>query len=289
VFDYGNHSPHRQGFFAETQACGMMLTFVDQWSGVMLIRNNVVLVTGGASGLGGATAEIIVENGGKVVIADVQESLGQALVQKLGAANATFVKCDVTSEADGQAAVDAAVRMGTLVGLVNCAGIGPAAKTVGKDGPHPLAMFSKVIQVNLIGSFNMIRLAATAMCKNTPNEEGEKGVIVNTASVAAYDGQIGQAAYAASKGGIVGMTLPIARDLARDGVRVVTIAPGLFLTPLLAGMPQEVQDSLGKQVPFPSRLGRPNEYAIMVKHVFTNVMLNGETIRLDGAIRMAPR
>jgi NAD(P)-dependent dehydrogenase (short-subunit alcohol dehydrogenase family) len=276
-------------FFAERPACGMMLSLVDLWSGVMLIRGNVVLVTGGASGLGGATAEIIVENGGKVVIADVQESLGQALVQKLGAANAKFVKCDVTSEADGQAAVDAALSMGTLVGLVNCAGIGPAAKTVGKDGPHPLSMFSKVIQVNLIGSFNMIRLAATAMCKNTPNEEGEKGVIVNTASVAAYDGQIGQAAYAASKGGIVGMTLPIARDLARDGVRVVTIAPGLFLTPLLAGMPKEVQDSLGKQVPFPSRLGRPNEYAIMVKHVFTNVMLNGETIRLDGAIRMAPR
>lgn len=255
----------------------------------MQLKGNVVLVTGGASGLGGATAELIVENGGKVVIADVQEELGRSLADKLGASNARFVKCDVTSEADGMAAVAAALELGTLVGLVNCAGIGPAAKTVGKDGPHRLDMFTKVIQINLIGSFNMLRLAATAMCKNTPNAEGERGVCINTASVAAFDGQVGQAAYAASKGGLVGMTLPIARDLARDGVRVVTIAPGLFLTPLLAGMPQEVQDSLGKQVPFPSRLGRPNEYAMMVKQIFTNVMLNGETIRLDGAIRMAPR
>ena len=255
----------------------------------MQFKSNVVVVTGGASGLGGATAELIVENGGKVIIADVQEALGHAMADKLGAANAKFVKCDVTSEADGEAAVAAALSMGNLVGLVNCAGIGPAAKTVGKDGPHRLDLFTKVITINLIGSFNMIRLAATAMCKNTPNEEGEKGVIVNTASVAAYDGQIGQAAYAASKGGLVGMTLPIARDLSRDGIRVVTIAPGLFLTPLLAGMPQEVQDSLGKQVPFPSRLGRPPEYAMMVKHVFMNNMLNGETIRLDGAIRMSPR
>lgn len=254
----------------------------------MYFKDQVVIVTGGASGLGGATAQIIVENGGKVVIADVQDALGKDLATKLGAA-AQFVRCDVTSEADGQAVVEAATRMGTLVGLVNCAGIGPAAKTVGKDGPHKLDMFSKVIQINLIGTFNMIRLAATAMCKNTPNADGEKGVIINTASVAAYDGQVGQAAYAASKGGIVGMTLPIARDLARDGIRVVTIAPGLFLTPLLAGMPQEVQDSLGRQVPFPPRLGKPSEFAVTVKHIFTNVMLNGETIRLDGAIRMAPR
>jgi NAD(P)-dependent dehydrogenase (short-subunit alcohol dehydrogenase family) len=254
----------------------------------MYFKDQVVIVTGGASGLGGATAQIIVENGGKVVIADVQEALGKELAAKLGSA-AQFVRCDVTSESDGQSVVDAATRMGNLVGLVNCAGIGPAAKTVGKDGPHKLEMFSKVIQINLIGTFNMIRLAATAMCKNTPNGEGEKGVIINTASVAAYDGQVGQAAYAASKGGIVGMTLPIARDLARDGIRVVTIAPGLFLTPLLAGMPQDVQDSLGKQVPFPPRLGRPSEFAVTVKHIFTNVMLNGETIRLDGAIRMAPR
>jgi NAD(P)-dependent dehydrogenase (short-subunit alcohol dehydrogenase family) len=255
----------------------------------MQLKGNVVLVTGGASGLGGATAELIVENGGKVVIADVQEELGRALADKLGANHARFVKCDVTSEADGLAAVASAVEMGTLVGLVNCAGIGPAAKTVGKDGPHRLELFTKVIQINLIGSFNMLRLAASAMCKNAPNAEGERGVCINTASVAAFDGQVGQAAYSASKGGLVGMTLPIARDLARDGVRVVTIAPGLFLTPLLAGMPQEVQDSLGKQVPFPSRLGRPHEYAMMVKQIFTNVMLNGETIRLDGAIRMAPR
>lgn len=255
----------------------------------MQFAGNVVLVTGGASGLGGATAEIIVENGGKVLIADLQEDLGRALADKLGAPNARFVRCDVTSEADGKAAVNAATELGTLVGLVNCAGIGPAAKTVGKDGPHSLEMFSKVIQINLIGSFNMLRLAAAVMVKNTPNTEGERGVCINTASVAAFDGQVGQAAYSASKGGLVGMTLPIARDLSRDGVRVMTIAPGLFLTPLLAGMPQEVQDSLGKQVPFPARLGRPNEYAMMVKQIFSNVMLNGETIRLDGAIRMAPR
>ncbi len=255
----------------------------------MQIKGNVVLVTGAASGLGAATAELIVDNGGKVVIADLQEAQGHELAQKLGSVHARFVKCDVTSELDAKNAVDAALSMGSLVGLVNCAGIGPAAKTVGKDGPHPLDLFSKVIQVNLIGSFNMLRLAAAAMCKNSPNEEGERGVCINTASVAAFDGQIGQAAYSASKGGLVGMTLPIARDLARDGIRVVTIAPGLFLTPLLAGMPQEVQDSLAKQVPFPPRLGRPSEYAVMVKQIFSNVMLNGEVIRLDGAIRMAPR
>jgi NAD(P)-dependent dehydrogenase (short-subunit alcohol dehydrogenase family) len=176
-----------------------------------------------------------------------------------------------------------------LAGLVNCAGIGPPAKTVGKEGPHSLELFTKVIHINLIGSFNMIRLAAAAMIGNTPDAEGERGVIINTASVAAFDGQIGQAAYSASKGGIVGMTLPIARDLSRDGVRVVTIAPGLFLTPLLQSLPPAAQESLGKQVPFPSRLGRPEEFANMVTHIFSNVMLNGETIRLDGAIRMAPR
>lgn len=254
----------------------------------MFIKDGVVLVTGGASGLGGATAKVVIEAGGKVLIADVNTAQGEAYAKELGG-NAKFVKCDVTSEADGQAAVDAAVAMGSLVGLVNCAGIGTAAKTVGKDGPHKLEAFTRVININLIGTFNMIRLAATAMCRNSPNAEGERGVIVNTASVAAYDGQIGQAAYSASKGGIVGMTLPIARDLSRDGVRVVTIAPGLFLTPLLKGLPAEAQDSLGKQVPFPPRLGRPDEFAILVKHIFTNVMINGETIRLDGAIRMAPR
>ncbi|HLS56717.1 MAG TPA: 3-hydroxyacyl-CoA dehydrogenase [Zeimonas sp.] len=254
----------------------------------MKITDNVVLVTGGASGLGGATARMVVEGGGKVLIADVNAELGEKFAAQLGA-KAKFVRCDVTGEPDAKAAVDAAQSMGRLVGLVNCAGIGPAAKTVGKDGPHPLDVFSKVIGINLIGTFNMIRLAAAAMTKNEPNDEGERGVIVNTASVAAFDGQVGQAAYSASKGGIVGMTLPIARDLSRDGVRVVTIAPGLFLTPLLAGLPKDVQDSLGRQVPFPPRLGRPDEYAQMVAHIFANTMLNGETIRLDGAIRMAPR
>ncbi len=254
----------------------------------MQIKDAVTLVTGGASGLGGATTEMIVQNGGKVLIADLNEALGNEMVAKLGA-NARFVKCDVASEADGQKAVAEALKMGTLVGCINCAGIGGAQKTVGKDGPADLEKFKKVVNVNLFGTFNMIRLAAHAMTQNTPNEDGERGVIVNTASVAAFDGQIGQAAYSASKGGIVGMTLPIARDLARDGIRVVTIAPGLFLTPLLKGLPQEAQDSLGRQVPFPPRLGRPNEYAILVKQIMTNPMLNGETIRLDGAIRMAPK
>ena len=254
----------------------------------MRIDGNVVLVTGGASGLGGATARSVIDAGGKVLIADVNASLGESYAKELGA-NARFLKCDVTSEADGKAAVAAACAMGALVGLVNCAGIGTPNKTVGKDGPHPLDAFVRVISINLIGTFNMIRLAAAAMCANTPNEEGERGVIVNTASVAAFDGQIGQAAYSASKGGIVGMTLPIARDLARDGVRVVTIAPGLFLTPLLQGLPPAAQESLGKQVPFPPRLGRPSEFAQMVGQVFANTMLNGETIRLDGAIRMAPK
>jgi NAD(P)-dependent dehydrogenase (short-subunit alcohol dehydrogenase family) len=254
----------------------------------MQFKDNVVIVTGGASGLGGATVQRLVAAGGKALIADVNVQHGEALAKELGA-GARFVRCDVTSESDGQAAIDAALQMGRLAGLVNCAGIGSAAKTVGKDGPHKLADFVRVVNINLIGTFNMIRLAAAAMCRNEPNDEGERGVIVNTASVAAYDGQIGQAAYSASKGGIVGMTLPIARDLARDGVRVVTIAPGLFLTPLLLGLPKEAQESLGKQVPFPSRLGRPQEYAQLVEQIFVTPMLNGETIRLDGAIRMAPR
>jgi NAD(P)-dependent dehydrogenase (short-subunit alcohol dehydrogenase family) len=254
----------------------------------MQLKDRVTIVTGGASGLGGATSEMIVAAGGKVVIADVNAALGEQHAAKLGA-SAKFVRCDVTAEADGQAVVDAATAFGTLGGLVNCAGIGTPGKTVGKDGPMKLADFTRVVTVNLIGTFNMIRLAAAAMCRNQPNEDGERGVIVNTASVAAFDGQIGQAAYSASKGGIVGMTLPIARDLARDGIRVVTIAPGLFLTPLLLGLPKEAQDSLGKQVPFPSRLGRPPEYAQLVGQIFANTMLNGETIRLDGAIRMAPR
>ena len=253
----------------------------------MEIKNSVFLITGGASGLGAATAKTFAASGAKVVLADLNSELGEALAKEI---NGAFVKCDVTSEADGQNAVNTTVKtFGAIHGLVNCAGIGTAEKTTGKNGPHNLAGFTKVIQINLIGTFNMIRLAATAMLNNQPNAAGERGVLINTASVAAYDGQIGQAAYSASKGGIVGMTLPIARDLSRDGIRCMTIAPGLFLTPLLKGLPPEVQESLGKQVPFPSRLGRPDEYASLAKHIVENEMLNGETIRLDGAIRMAPR
>ncbi len=253
----------------------------------MQVRNSVFLVTGGASGLGAATARMAAANGGKVVIADLQADAGEALAKELGG---KFVKCDVTSEADGKAAVEAAVQgYGGLHVLVNCAGIGVAERTIGKEAPHDLARFAKVIAINLIGTFNMIRLAADAMAKASPNAAGERGVIVNTASVAAFDGQIGQAAYAASKGGVVGMTLPIARDLSRNGIRVVTIAPGLFLTPMLLGLPKEAQDSLGKQVPFPPRLGKPDEYASLARQIVENEMLNGETIRLDGAIRMAPK
>ncbi|WER46618.1 3-hydroxyacyl-CoA dehydrogenase [Cupriavidus sp. WKF15] len=252
----------------------------------MDIQGNVFIVTGGASGLGAGTARMIAEAGGKVVIADLNEAAGTALAQELGGA---FVKCDVASEADGQAVVAAALALGRLAGLVNCAGIAVASKTVGKNGPHPLDAFDKTIRVNLVGTFNMIRLAAAAMVQNTPDAEGERGVIINTASVAAFDGQIGQAAYAASKGGVVGMTLAIARDLSRDGVRCVTIAPGLFETPMLLGMPPEVQDALGKMVPFPPRLGRPAEYAKLAQAIIGNTMLNGEVIRLDGAIRMQPK
>ena len=252
----------------------------------MDIQGKVFIVTGGASGLGEGAVRMLVAQGGKVVIADVQAEKGEALAKELGQ---TFVKCDVSSEADGKAVVAAATAQGKLMGLVNCAGIAPAAKTVGKDGAHPLDLFSKVITVNLIGSFNMIRLAAEAMSRNEAEATGERGVLINTASVAAYDGQIGQAAYAASKGGVVGMTLPIARDLARNGIRCCTIAPGIFGTPMLFGMPQEVQDALAASVPFPSRLGKPEDYAKLVNQIITNDMLNGETIRLDGAIRMAPK
>jgi NAD(P)-dependent dehydrogenase (short-subunit alcohol dehydrogenase family) len=254
----------------------------------MQIQSNVFIVTGGASGLGGATSRLLAASGGKVVIADVQSDKGEALARELGA-SARFVKCDVTSEADAQAAVDAAAQMGPLRGLVNCAGIAIGEKTVGKEGPHSLASFARVITINLIGTFNMIRTAATAMSKLEPTTDGERGVVINTASVAAFDGQIGQVAYSASKGGVVGMTLPIARDLSRSGIRCCTIAPGIFGTPMLLGMPQDVQDSLGKQVPFPSRLGKPEEYAALARHIIENVMLNGETIRLDGAIRMQPK
>lgn len=252
----------------------------------MQIQGNVFIVTGGASGLGAGTARMVAEAGGKVVIADLNEAAGQALAAELGG---QFVRCDVTSEADGQAVVAAAQALGRLSGIVNCAGVATANKTVGKNGPHPLDAFDKTIRINLIGTFNMIRLAAAAMVQNTPDAEGERGVIINTASVAAFDGQIGQAAYAASKGGVVGMTLAIARDLSRDGVRCMTIAPGLFETPMLLGMPQEVQEALGKMVPFPPRLGRPAEYAKLARSIIENPMLNGEVIRLDGAIRMQPK
>ena len=255
----------------------------------MDIAGKVFIVTGGASGLGEGTARMLAANGGKVVIADLQADKGEALVAELGASEAAFVKCDVSQEADGQAAVARATAMGKLMGLVNCAGIAPAAKTVGKEGAHALALFSKVVSVNLIGSFNMIRLAAEAMAKNEPEATGERGVLISTASVAAYDGQIGQAAYSASKGGVVGMTLPIARDLARNGIRNMTIAPGIFGTPMLFQMPKEVQDALAAGEPFPSRLGTPADYAKLVHQIVTNEMLNGEVIRLDGAIRLAPK
>jgi NAD(P)-dependent dehydrogenase (short-subunit alcohol dehydrogenase family) len=252
----------------------------------MDIAGKVFIVTGAASGLGEGTARMLAAHGGKVVIADLQADKGEALARELGGA---FVKCDVSLEADGRAAVAQATSMGKLMGLVNCAGIAPAAKTVGKEGAHALALYAKVITVNLIGSFNMIRLAAEAMCKNEPEATGERGVLISTASVAAYDGQIGQAAYSASKGGVVGMTLPIARDLARNGIRNMTIAPGIFGTPMLFSMPQEVQDALAAGVPFPSRLGTPADYAKLVHQIVTNEMLNGEVIRLDGAIRLAPK
>lgn len=253
----------------------------------MEIKNNVFIVTGGASGLGEGTVRMLAEQGGKVVIADVQTDKGQALAQELGA---TFVRCDVSQEADAQAVVAQAVALGRLSGLVNCAGVAPAEKMVGKQGAHSLEGFSKTIQINLIGTFNMLRLAAEAMCQNEPiASTGERGVLISTASIAAYDGQMGQAAYSASKGGIVAMTLPIARDLARNGIRNMTIAPGIFGTPMIFGMPQAVQDSLAAGVPFPSRLGTPQDYAKLVRHILDNDMLNGEVIRLDGAIRMPPR
>jgi NAD(P)-dependent dehydrogenase (short-subunit alcohol dehydrogenase family) len=252
----------------------------------MEIAGKVFIVTGGASGLGEGTARMLTSKGATIVIADMQVEKGEAIAKELGGA---FVKCDVSQEADGQSVVAKAVSMGKLMGLVNCAGIAPAEKTIGKNGAHSLAVFSKTITVNLIGSFNMIRLASEAMSKNDPESTGERGAIISTASVAAYDGQMGQAAYSASKGGVVGMTLPIARDLARNGIRNMTIAPGIFGTPMMFGMPQEVQDSLAAAVPFPSRLGTPQDYAKLVVHIFENDMLNGEVIRLDGAIRLAPR
>jgi NAD(P)-dependent dehydrogenase (short-subunit alcohol dehydrogenase family) len=255
----------------------------------MRLDGKTVLVTGGASGLGGATVEMIVAAGGNAVILDVNEAAGTAVEGKLGS-RARFVKTDVTNESDVQKAVNAATQgFGAVHGAVNAAGIGAAERVLGKEGPQPLGNFTRVIQINLVGTFNVIRLAGAAMAGNDPNDGGERGVIVNTASVAAFDGQIGQAAYSASKGGIVAMTLPIAREFARIGVRVMTIAPGTFDTPLLAGLPEPARQSLAQQVPFPPRLGRPAEYAALVRHIFENEMLNGEVIRLDGAIRMAPK
>lgn len=255
----------------------------------MLIADRVFIVTGGGSGLGAATARMVVHEGGRVVIADVNRAAGEAIAQELGEA-ARFVAADITDDVSAQAVVAEAERaFGGLHGLANCAGVVIGEKVLGRDGPHALASFARVIAVNLVGTFNMIRLAAAAIAKSAPGTDGERGVIVNTASIAAYDGQIGQAAYAASKAGVAGLTLPIARELARSGIRVVTIAPGLFSTPMMDGLSAEMQASLAGAVPFPARLGRPEEFAAMVKVVCENPMLNGEVIRLDGALRLAPR
>jgi NAD(P)-dependent dehydrogenase (short-subunit alcohol dehydrogenase family) len=254
----------------------------------MQIRDHVFLVTGGGSGLGAATATMLADHGGKVILADVSDS-GEGVAKQLGA-NAKFVKTDVTDEASMQAAVDAAVAtFGALHGLVNCAGVAPGERVVGRNGPHGLASFERAVKVNLIGTFNAIRLAAAKMSVQPAEASGERGVIVNTSSVASMDGQIGQAAYAASKAGVNGMTLPIARELAKVGIRVMTVAPGIFDTPMLQGMSEEVRTSLGQQVPFPPRLGKPEEYAALVRHIIENEVLNGEVIRLDGAIRMTAR
>ncbi|PDS75246.1 3-hydroxyacyl-CoA dehydrogenase [Rhizobium sp. L43] len=255
----------------------------------MLIPSASFIVTGGGSGLGAATARMIVEAGGRVTIADLNEEAGEQIVREFGS-DARFVKADVTDGEEAAAVIAAALEaFGDLRGLVNCAGVAPAEKVIGRDGPHRLESFARTVGINLIGTFNMIRLAAAAIEKTQPDAEGERGVIVNTASVAAFDGQIGQAAYAASKGGVAAMTLPIARELARHGIRVVAIAPGIFETPMIADMPAEVQASLGQSVPFPPRLGRPAEFAGLVRHILENNMLNGEVIRLDGALRMGAR
>lgn len=255
----------------------------------MNITDQVALITGGASGLGLATAKVLSAAGAKIAIVDLPNSAGAEIAEELGGAGrALFVPGDVRSEADVQAAVDAASGLGDLRVAVNCAGTGNAIKTVGKAGAFPLADFQRIIDINLVGTFNVIRLAAARIADVEP-VEGERGVIINTASVAAYEGQIGQAAYSASKGGVVGLTLPVARDLASLKIRVNTIAPGLFDTPLLAGLPENAKASLGQQVPNPDRLGTPHEYALLAEHIVVNPYLNGETIRLDGAIRMAPK
>ncbi len=255
----------------------------------MQIKDKVFVVTGGGSGLGAATARRIVAAGGKTVLVDINEEAGAVMVAELGD-SARFVRADVTNEDEVKVAVQTAVsEFGGLHGAVNCAGIAIAVKVLGRKGIHSLEAFSKVIQINLIGSFNVIRLVAEVVTQNEPNEGGERGVFISTASVAGYDGQIGQTAYAASKGGIIAMTLPLAREFARSGMRVMTIAPGIMDTPMLAGLPEKARISLGQQVPFPSRLGDPNEYAALAVHIIENSLLNGEVIRLDGAIRMAPK
>ena len=254
----------------------------------MDIVGRTVLVTGGGSGLGAATARMVVDAGGSVVVADVDREHGERVAGELGE-QARFVATDVTDEASVREAVAAAAERGELRAAVSCAGIASAERVLGRQGPHSLERFVTTVQVNLVGTFNLTRLAAEAMAGNDPLTDGERGVIVNTASVAAFDGQIGQAAYSASKAGVAGMTLPVARELARVGIRVMAIAPGIFDTPMLAAMPDQVRASLGAQIPFPSRLGRPEEYAALVRHILENRMLNGETIRLDGAIRMAPK
>ena len=254
----------------------------------MNIQDHVFLVTGGGSGLGAATAKMLVENGGKVVLADVSDA-GMAHASALGS-GARFARTDVTDEASTQAAVDLCVSaFGAFHGAINCAGIAPGERVVGRNGPHALASFERAVRINLVGTFNVIRLAATKMTVQPAEANGERGVIVNTSSVASFEGQIGQAAYAASKAGVNGMTLPIARELARYGIRVMTIAPGIFDTPMLQAMSAEVRASLGQQVPFPTRLGRPDEYAALVRHIIENELLNGEVIRLDGAIRMGAK
>jgi len=255
----------------------------------MDLADKAVMITGGASGLGAATARGVVAEGGRVVLMDLNEVTGHTLAKELGA-SAIFVKGDVTEEADvANVVAQGRERFGALHGLVCCAGIGPPARVLGREGVAPLDWFTRIININLVGTFNALRLAVEAMAENEPNAGGERGAVVMTASVAAYEGQIGQSAYAASKGGIVAMTLPIARELASLGIRVMTLAPGLFDTPLLAGLPEEAKESLGHQVPFPPRLGKPEEYAEAVLNVFHSPMLNGSVIRLDGAIRMAPR
>ncbi|CAN5776897.1 3-hydroxyacyl-CoA dehydrogenase [soil metagenome] len=255
----------------------------------MQLDNATFVITGGGSGLGAATARQLTAGGANVVLADVNADAGTELADELGD-SARFAETDVTDEGSVSDAIDAATSAyGDIRGLINCAGIAAATRVVGRDGPHPLDEFARVVTVNVVGTFNAIRLVGAAMMDNEPNDAGERGVIVNTSSVAAFDGQIGQAAYSASKGGVAAMTLPVAREFAKHGIRVATIAPGIFDTPMMAGLPEEARESLGNQVPFPSRLGRPDEYAALALHIIANEMLNGEVIRLDGAIRMSPK